>query len=35
MKRPVLEAFPQSVFAQAIREIADYRLKTGEVGNAG
>jgi flagellar biosynthesis protein FlhG len=35
MKRPVLEAFPQSVFAQAIREIAEYRLNTGEVGNAG
>lgn len=34
MKRPVLEAFPQSVFAQAIREIAEYRLHAGEVGNA-
>lgn len=35
MKRPVLEAFPQSVFAQTIREIAEYRLNAGEVGNAG
>jgi flagellar biosynthesis protein FlhG len=35
MKRPVLDAFPQSVFALAIREIAEYRLNAREVGNAG
>lgn len=35
MKRPVLEAFPQSAFAQSIRELAECRLNTGEVGNAG
>jgi flagellar biosynthesis protein FlhG len=35
MKRPVLEAFPQSVFSQAIREIAEFRMQAGEAGNAG
>ena len=35
MKSPVLEAFPQSVFAQAIRDIVEYRLNSREVGNAG
>jgi len=35
MQRPVLEAFPQSPFAQAIREIVEYRLNAKEVGNAG
>lgn len=35
MKRPVLEAFPESVFAHAIREIAKYRLNRGEVDHAG
>ncbi len=35
MKRPVLEAFPESVFSHAIREIAKYRLNGGEVDNAG
>jgi len=33
MKRPVLEAYPQSAFAQAIREIAEYRLGAKEVEN--
>lgn len=31
MKRPVLEAFPQSPFAKSIREIANSRLKKEEV----
>jgi flagellar biosynthesis protein FlhG len=35
MKRPVLEAFPQSPFAKAIREITHSRLKRGEVENEG
>jgi flagellar biosynthesis protein FlhG len=35
MKRPVLEAFPESVFSHAIREIAKYRLNGGEVDHAG
>jgi flagellar biosynthesis protein FlhG len=35
MKRPVLEAFPQSAFSQAIREIAEFRMHAGKAGNAG
>ncbi len=35
MKRPVLEAFPKSVFAHAIREIVKYRLNGGETDHAG
>jgi flagellar biosynthesis protein FlhG len=35
MKRPVLDAFPESVFARAVREIVKHRLDEGEVQHAG
>jgi flagellar biosynthesis protein FlhG len=34
IKRPVLEAFPQSSFAKSIREITRSRLKRGEIEDA-